>query len=67
VIASYPNFPGICADRGAVLAGLSLDLDDGLLLEANVVRATLSSDELVAGLGRFAGGARDASPRPPSV
>ena len=67
VIASYPNFPGICADRGAVLAGLSLDLDDGLLLEANVVRATLSSDEMVAGLGRFASGARDASPRPPSV
>ena len=58
VIASYPNFPGICADRHAVLAGLSLDLDDGLLLEADVVRATLSSDEIVAGLGRFASGAR---------
>jgi enoyl-CoA hydratase len=64
-IASYPNFAGICADRRALLAGLSLDLDDGLLLEAKVVRATLASDELAAGLQRFAAGARDASPRPP--
>ena len=66
-IASYPNFPGICADRRALLAGLSRDLDDGLLLEAQVVRATLRSEELAAGLRRFAGGARDASPRPPAT
>ena len=65
-IASYPNFAGICADRRALLAGLSLDLDDGLLLEAEVVRPTCDSDELRAGLARFAAGARDASPRPPA-
>jgi enoyl-CoA hydratase len=66
-IASYPNFPGICADRRAVLQGLSLDLDEGLLLEARVVRATLASPEMAAGLRRFAAGARDASPRPPAA
>jgi len=65
-IASYPNFAGICADRRALLAGLSLDLDDGLRLEAEVVRPTCDSDELRAGLARFAAGARDASPRPPA-
>jgi enoyl-CoA hydratase len=64
-IAAYPNFPGLCADRQALLGGLSLDLDQGLLLEAQVVRAALRSDELLAGLSRFAGGARDPSPRPP--
>jgi enoyl-CoA hydratase len=66
-IASYPNFPGICADRRALLHGLSLDLDEGLLLEARVVRPECFSDELRAGLARFASGARDASPRPPSL
>jgi enoyl-CoA hydratase len=63
-IASYPNFPGICADRRALLDGLSRDLDDGLLIEAQVVRPTCRSDELLAGLARFAAGARDDSPRP---
>lgn len=63
-IASYPNFAGICADRQAALGTYGLSLDEGLLLEARVVRPTLASDELAAGLGRFASGARDASPRP---
>jgi len=66
VIATYPNFPGICADRRAAREGLSLDLDAGLLLEAALVRPTCFNDELTAGLARFAAGARDASPRPPS-
>jgi enoyl-CoA hydratase len=66
-IASYPNFSGICADRGAVLRGLSLDLDEALLLEAALVRPQCFSDELRDGLARFAAGARDASPRPPST
>lgn len=65
-IASYPNFAGICADRQAALATYGLSLDEGLKLEARVVLPTLMSDELVAGLARFATGARDASPRPPS-
>jgi enoyl-CoA hydratase len=65
VIAAYPNFAGICADRRAVLHGLSLDLDEALLLEARLVRPTCFADELIAGLERFATGARDASPRPP--
>jgi enoyl-CoA hydratase len=65
-IAAYPNFAGICTDRRALLEGLSLDLDAGLLLEAKLVRPACSSPELAAGLERFASGARDASPRPVS-
>lgn len=65
-IASYPNFRGICADRSALLRGLALDLDAGLLLEARMVRPECFSEELLAGLARFAAGARDASPRPPA-
>jgi enoyl-CoA hydratase len=64
-IAAYPNFAGICADRRAALQGLSLDLDEGLLLEAEIVRPACFSDEVLEGLARFAGGAREASPRPP--
>jgi enoyl-CoA hydratase len=66
-IASYPNFSGICADRRALLEGLSLDLDEGLLLEARVVRPACYSDEVRDGLARFASGARDASPQPQGV
>lgn len=66
VIASYPNQSGIRADREAVLAGLGMDLDDGLLLEARVVRPTLVSDEMAAGLERFAGGDLPEAPRPPA-
>jgi len=65
-IAAYPNFAGICADRRALLEGQSQDLDDGLLTEARLVRPECFSEELLAGLARFAQGARDASPRPPA-
>src|SRR3990172_4790530 len=64
VIASYPNFAGIRADRQAALATYGLSLDEGLQLEARIVRPTLASNELTAGLARFADGARDPSPRP---
>lgn len=63
-IASYPNFDGIRADREAALSGWSLDLDEALLLEARTVRATLQGPEMLAGLERFAAGARDESPTP---
>jgi enoyl-CoA hydratase len=66
-IASYPNFAGICADRRALLEGLSVDLDEGLLVEARLVRPTCFSDELREGLERFASGARDEPPRPPNA
>jgi len=66
-IAAYPNFAGLCADRRAALHGLSLDLDAGLLLEAQLVRPECFSPELLAGLARFAAGARDASPVPPPL
>lgn len=72
-IAGYPNFAGICADRRAVLAGASLDLDEALVLEARVVRPTCAevgpdgnlrlNAEMAEGLARFAAGARDVSPR----
>jgi enoyl-CoA hydratase len=64
-IASYPNFAGIRAERQAVLSTYGVVLDEGLQLEARVVRPTLASDELAAGLARFAAGARDESPGPP--
>ncbi|HVL90880.1 MAG TPA: enoyl-CoA hydratase-related protein [Actinomycetota bacterium] len=66
-VAAYPNQPGIRADRAAALQGFTMDLDDALLLEARLVRPTLFGDEMAAGLERFAAGARDESPRPPSV
>jgi enoyl-CoA hydratase len=65
-IAAYPNFPGICADRRATLCGLPMELDAGLLLEAELVRPECFSEEMRDGLLRFAAGARDASPRPPA-
>jgi len=65
-IASYPNYGGIRADRTAALATFGFSLDDGLLLEARIVRPELFSDEMLAGLDRFAAGARDESPRPPA-
>ena len=64
-IASYPNFAGLRAERQAVLSTYGISLDEGLQLEARVVRPTLASDELAVGLARFAAGARDESPRPP--
>jgi enoyl-CoA hydratase len=64
-MAAYPNFPGICADRRATLRGLEMELDAGLLLEAQLVRPECFSEEMRDGLLRFAAGARDASPRPP--
>jgi enoyl-CoA hydratase len=64
-IASYPNFAGIRAERQAVLSTYGLALDEGLRLEAGIVRPTLASEELAAGLARFAAGARDEAPRPP--
>jgi enoyl-CoA hydratase len=63
-IASYPNFAGIRADRQAAQATYGLSIDEGLQLEARIVRPTLASNELTAGLARFADGARDVSPRP---
>ena len=64
-MASYPNFAGLCADRRALLAGLSRDLDEALALEAEIMRPRCFSDEVGAALERFARGDRDASPRPP--
>jgi enoyl-CoA hydratase/carnithine racemase len=66
-IATYPNFAGLCGDRRALLGGLSLELDEGLRLEAAVVRPECFSEELREGLARFAAGARDDSPRPCGV
>jgi enoyl-CoA hydratase len=65
-IAAYPNFESIRAERQAALSTHGLALDEGLLLEARTVRPTLASDEMKEGLARFAAGARDPSPRPPT-
>jgi enoyl-CoA hydratase len=61
-IASYPNFAGICAERQAAAATYGLSLDEGLQLEARIVRPTLASEDLTAGLDRFTAGVRDPSP-----
>lgn len=65
-IAAYPNQPGIRADRRAVIDGLGMDLDEGLAYEAKVVRPTLFSDEMLAGLEAFAAGERPDAPTPPA-
>jgi enoyl-CoA hydratase len=65
-IASYPNQEGIRADRAAALRTFGMDLDEGLLLEARTGRPTVLSDEMAAGLERFASGDRTEAPRPPS-
>jgi enoyl-CoA hydratase len=61
-IAGYPNFAGLAADRRSLLEGYDLPLDEALLAEARIGRPTCINDEVLAGLARFAGGARDASP-----
>ena len=66
-IAAYPNFPGICADRRAMLQGLPLGLDEALLLEAELIRPCCSHEDVQPGLARFAAGARDAAPKPAPV
>ncbi len=66
MVAGYPNQMGVRADRKAAIEGLGLDLDEGLLLEARIVRPALTDPEMIDGLQRFAAGARDESPRPPS-
>ena len=48
-----------------MLDGLGMDLDAGLRYEATVVRPTLFSDEMLAGLAAFAAGERPEAPRPP--
>ncbi|HEU0201404.1 MAG TPA: enoyl-CoA hydratase-related protein, partial [Burkholderiaceae bacterium] len=63
-IAAYPNFAGICAERQAVHAAFGLALDDGLQLEARIVRPCLVNEEVKAGLARFAAGERDGAPAP---
>jgi enoyl-CoA hydratase len=61
-IATYPNFAGICAERQAVHATYGLALDDGLQLEARIVRPRVANEEVKAGLARFAAGERNGAP-----
>jgi enoyl-CoA hydratase len=65
LMATFPNFDGIRAERQAAQATFGLSLDEGLKLEARTVRPALGNAELAAGLARFASGSRDESPRPP--
>lgn len=65
LMATFPNFDGIRAERQAAQATFGLSLDEGLKLEARIVRPALGNSELAAGLARFASGSRDESPRAP--
>jgi len=62
-IAGYGQ-EGIRADRRAALATMGLSLDIGLEYEAAVCYAPALSPEAIAGMKRFADGARPAPPRP---
>ncbi len=64
-IAGYPQ-ASLRADRAAALATFGMTLDDGLLHEAKVGRATASDREMWSRLQRFAAGERPPSPRPPA-
>lgn len=61
-IAEYPQ-ASLRADRAAVLKGLNLPLDEGLLLEREVGIPTLSESDMAKGLERFRTGDRPEAPR----
>jgi enoyl-CoA hydratase len=63
-IATYPNQPGILADRASAIAAWDQPLREGLDREGEAGIATLSDPSLADGLARFAAGARPESPRP---
>ncbi|HEY4026166.1 MAG TPA: enoyl-CoA hydratase-related protein, partial [Candidatus Dormibacteraeota bacterium] len=60
-IAGYPQ-ASIRAERRATLATFGMDLDEGLLLEAELGRPAYSDPEMWSRLERFAAGQRPASP-----
>jgi enoyl-CoA hydratase len=63
-IAAYPQ-ASIRADRAAAIGTYGAALLDGLRIEAEGGRATLTDPEMAAGLQRFASGDRPEAPRPP--
>ena len=64
MIASYPNRPGVLADRASAIAAWDQPLREGLEREGRAGIATLSDPTLAEGLARFAAGERPESPRP---
>ena len=62
-IAHYPQ-ASLRADRKATLATFGMSLDDGLLYEARLARATVADAEMWARLQRFTAGDRPEPPAP---
>lgn len=56
---------GIRADREAAIGTIGLSIQDGLDLEEELCHAPAVAPEAMAGMARFAGGARDEPPRHP--
>lgn len=54
---------GIRADRAAAIGTIGLTIADGLDLEKELCHAPAVAPEAMAGMARFAGGARDEPPR----
>lgn len=65
-IAAYSQ-PAIRADREAAIATLGLSLNEGIDLEMKLCWAPAVSPEAMAGMQRFADGARPEPPRPVSA
>jgi enoyl-CoA hydratase len=64
-IATYPQ-SSLRADRSSTMAGLSLPLPEGLVLEERAGIPTLGDPDLAEGLSRFSGGDRPEAPTPAS-
>lgn len=64
-MSEYPQV-SLRNDRRAVYEGLSLPLDEGIRLEAEIHRSSLSDWEMADRLRRYGEGQRPPFPRPPS-
>jgi len=63
-MSEYPQV-SLRNDRRAVYEGLSLPVEEGIRLEAEIHRSSLTARELSEGLGRYSSGQRPPFPRPP--
>jgi len=64
IISSYPQ-TSLLNDRLATYKGLSVPLDKGIELEANIHKPSLASPEIVEKLRQYAEGKRPKIPHPP--
>jgi enoyl-CoA hydratase len=63
-LSTYPQ-TSLRNDRRAVLGGLALPLEEGLVFEADVHKSSLADPQVAEWLRRFAAGERPQPLRPP--